>query len=77
MKVYINKDETPGGSLVCSQISFENPDFTKGMNLAFGVRSDEKIQRLVIDNYGIRAYFEPKEKKWHVDNPKDYLVKEW
>ena len=58
MKVYFQKDEEPQRCLVSSQISWDNPTFEKSMIFAFGVQKHEKIQRIIVDNWGIKAYFE-------------------
>lgn len=60
MKVHFNKDDKPEGSFLCSRLSWTSPDFEKGINLAFRVKSNEKIHRLVINADGIRAYFKKK-----------------
>lgn len=46
------------GAGLVSQISFQNPDFMKGLRVMFDVKPDEKIVEMFVTDDSIKVVFE-------------------
>ena len=55
VRVLVNPSRHEMGSGATSTISFENPDFRKGLNVMFGITEKERIEQIEIHDEWITA----------------------
>lgn len=62
-EIIVYFDGNGSGTGPASSIGWESPDAMAGLERMFGVRADEEITRITIDEKGISASFSKKRKE--------------